>query len=106
MADQHSSGRPLRMVMGVSCSGKTTTGAERLCLCYADVDVFHSEANVAQMIAGHLWTSAVGEKSRCHSILGIHALAPFRENRWSKLREESVLEPRLDRSPARYTRRN
>ncbi|GAB3683328.1 gluconokinase [Angustibacter aerolatus] len=52
----HSPRSPLLVVMGVSGSGKTTTGealAARLGLDYADADGFHPPANVAKMAAGH-----------------------------------------------------
>ena len=48
--------QPLVVVMGVSGTGKTTVGealAARLGLDYRDADVFHPQANIDKMAAGH-----------------------------------------------------
>ena len=63
--------RPLVVVMGVSGTGKTTIGealAARLHLDYRDADVFHPQANIDKMAAGHPlddddrapWLAAIG----------------------------------------------
>jgi gluconokinase len=62
---------PILLVMGVSGSGKTTTGsllAGRLGWDYAEADSFHPPANLAKMAAGHPlddddrapWLEAIG----------------------------------------------
>ena len=46
---------PIVVVMGISGSGKTTTGtalAQRLGVPYADGDAFHSAANIEKMLRG------------------------------------------------------
>lgn len=58
MADQHPFEGTLGMVRSVSGSNQTTGGAAlagSLSLDYADVPARHSEPNVAQLVAGHLY---------------------------------------------------
>ena len=72
---------PLAVVMGVSGSGKTTVGqalAARLGLEYADADVFHPQANIDKMAAGHPlddddrapWLAAIGRWLHDHDANG------------------------------------
>jgi carbohydrate kinase (thermoresistant glucokinase family) len=52
----HTAGKPLIVVMGVSGSGKTTVGralAAELGVPFVDADDLHPAANVAKMAAGH-----------------------------------------------------
>lgn len=72
---------PLVVVMGVSGSGKTTVGealAARLGLEYSDADVFHPQANIDKMAAGHPlddddrapWLAAIGAWLADHDGVG------------------------------------
>jgi gluconokinase len=67
----------LRVVMGVSGSGKSTVGAalaQRLRVPFADADDFHPPANIAKMTAGEAlddhdrgpWLEALGEWLAAH----------------------------------------
>lgn len=69
--------RALVVVIGVAGSGKTTVGqalAARLALDYSDADVFHPQANIDKMAAGHPlddddrapWLAAIGRWLREH----------------------------------------
>ncbi|MGM1064057.1 gluconokinase [Saccharothrix sp. Mg75] len=71
----------LIVVMGVSGSGKTTTGtalARRLRVAFADADDFHPLANIAKMSAGvplddedrAPWLSAIGDWLAAHRDVG------------------------------------
>ena len=73
--------RPLVVVMGVSGTGKTTIGealADRLGLDYRDADVFHPQANIDKMAAGHPlddddrapWLAAIGHWLAEHDASG------------------------------------
>jgi hypothetical protein len=56
VADQHPFKGPMGMVRSASGSNKTTGGAALagpLSLDYADVPARHSDASVAQLVAGH-----------------------------------------------------
>ena len=73
--------QPLVVVMGVSGTGKTTIGealAARLGLDYRDADVFHPQANIDKMAAGHPlddddrapWLAAIGQWLAEHDASG------------------------------------
>nr|WP_284288540.1 shikimate kinase [Angustibacter aerolatus] len=69
----HSPRSPLLVVMGVSGSGKTTTGealAARLGLDYADADGFHPRRTWRRWRPGTRWTTPTGPRGCGRSARG------------------------------------
>lgn len=117
---------PYVVVMGVSGSGKSTTGrllASRLRVPFADADDFHSPGNLAKMSAGlpltdedrRPWLAAVGEwlgrrgRERTGGVIACSALKrQYRDRLRDAVAEVLFVHPSLDRAElvARMTARN
>jgi len=92
--------RPLVVVMGVSGSGKSTTGAalaQRLRVPFVDADDLHPEANIAKMSRGealddhdrHPWLEAIGRWLADHPDGGVVGCSALKRRYRDQLRHHA-----------------